>query len=486
MAFILAAIILLAGCLGDGETDVFYGDDIVPPIPVQDFILIDEGGEYVSLSQYEGKVVVVAFLFTRCPDICPVVSANLAFIVDRLGERHGTEVQILSITVDPWTDNSSVMHDYASTRGLGWPHLTGELDDLEPVWMNFDVGLTTYDSDVDGDGVADGFDSCPDTPPGEAVDDADRRARIRWLLGEPPASFVGEKRTDFISPEESAMMTHDRWRAGGTSRTPVRFGAGVRGNLYFKTKTDKPAPAVIWLHPYSYHSGYNEGYGVQGTTVYHRLAAAGYVVLAYDQCGFGLRLLEGRDFYKKAPHWSRLGRMVADVSAAADFLIDGKGAAQGVLPKIAPGKVYVLGFSVGGLAGLYAAALDERLAGVASFGGFTPMRSDTSAATGGLRRLWKWHALAPRLGLFDGSEEKVPFDYHDVLSLVAPRPCLVYAARRDRELDPKAVSECIERARKVWKAGGDPEGLEFHSPADIGRFQQAQHELFLRGLRGRG
>jgi len=322
--------------------------------------------------------------------------------------------------------------------------------------------------------------------PAEPADDADRRARIRWLLGEQPARLAGQERRDFITREESEMMTHDRWRAGGTSRTPVRFGAGVRGNLYFKTKNDKPAPAVIWLHPYSYHSGYNEGYGVEGTTVYHRLAAAGCVVLAYDQCGFGLRLLEGRDFYSQAPLWSRLGRMVADVSAAADFLIDGKGAAQGALPKVAADKVYVLGFSVGGLAGLYAAALDERLAGVASFGGFTPMRSDTSVATGGLRRLWKWHALAPRLGLFDGSEEKVPFDYHDVLSLVAPRPCLVYAARRDRELDPKAVSECIERARKAWKAGGVPEGLEFHSPDDIGRFQQAQHELFLRWLRARG
>ena len=135
------------------------------------------------------------------------------------------------------------------------------------------------------------------------------------------------------------MMTHDRWRAGGTSRTPVRFGAGVRGNLYFKTGNDKPAPAVIWLHPYSYHSGYNEGYGVQGTTVYHRLAAAGYVVLAYDQCGFGLRLLEGRDFYSQAPRWSRLGRMVVDVSAAADFLIEGKGDSQGVLLKVDTARV---------------------------------------------------------------------------------------------------------------------------------------------------
>ena len=175
--------------------------------------------------------------------------------------------------------------------------------------------------------------------------------------------------------------------------------------------------------------------------------------------------------------------MVADVSAAVDFLIDGKGAAQGVLPKIAPGKVYVLGFSVGGMAGLYATALDKRIAGVASFGGFTPMRSDTSSATGGLQRLWQWHALVPRLGLFDGAEATIPFDYHDVLSLVAPRPCLVYAARRDRDLDSRAVGECLEWAKKAWKAHDAPGGLQYHSPDDIGRFQQAQHELFLRWLR---
>ena len=177
--------------------------------------------------------------------------------------------------------------------------------------------------------------------------------------------------------------------------------------------------------------------------------------------------------------------MVADVSAAADFLIDGKGAAKGALPKIAGDQVYVLGFSVGGMVGLYAAALDERLAGVASFGGFTPMRTDTAAATGGLRRLWQWHALAPRLGLFDGSESEIPLDYDDVLALVAPRPCLVYAAKRDRELNPTAVSECVDRARKAWTSRGAPGGLEFHSPDDIGRFQRAQHELFLRWLRER-
>jgi cytochrome oxidase Cu insertion factor (SCO1/SenC/PrrC family) len=171
IAWILAFTLLITpGCLSNGEIDEFYGEDINPPIAVNEFVLIDDKGEYVTMSQFEGQVVVVAFLFTRCPDICPVVSANLAFIAQELGELHGTSVQIITVTVDPWTDNSSVLGNYADVRGLSWPHLTGSVEDLEPVWMNFDVGLATYDTDIDNDGVADGFDSCPDTPEGEEVD----------------------------------------------------------------------------------------------------------------------------------------------------------------------------------------------------------------------------------------------------------------------------------------------------------------------------
>ncbi len=171
IAWVLAFTLLITpGCLSNGEIDEFYGEDINPPIAVNEFVLIDDKGEYVAMSQFEGQVVVVAFLFTRCPDICPVVSANLAFIAQELGDLHGTSVQIITVTVDPWTDNSSVLGNYADVRGLSWPHLTGSVEDLEPVWMNFDVGLATYDTDIDNDGVADGFDSCPDTPEGEEVD----------------------------------------------------------------------------------------------------------------------------------------------------------------------------------------------------------------------------------------------------------------------------------------------------------------------------
>lgn len=129
---LITTSLLLAGCLGEEESP-FYGEEIKPAVDVEDFILLDENGEPYALSDLEGKVIVIAFLFTRCPDICPVVSANLYYVADQLGDAYGEEVAILSITVDPWTDNSTVLKQYSDDRGFHWPHLTGSLEELQPV-----------------------------------------------------------------------------------------------------------------------------------------------------------------------------------------------------------------------------------------------------------------------------------------------------------------------------------------------------------------
>ena len=319
---------------------------------------------------------------------------------------------------------------------------------------------------------------------GDATNAADRKSRVRWLLGRPPERIDWDGKYTFLTPEESAVMSHDRWAVPNTTRMPVSFGENVRGNLYFNPNVKEPAAAVIWLHPFSYAGGYNEGYGVEGTTVYHRLAAEGYVVLAFDQCGFGTRLLEGPDFYERYPAWSRLGRMIHDVRAAVDFLIDGRGAAQGKMPTIPKDRVFVLGYALGGMVGIHATALDERVAGVACFCGFTPLRTDTpDRPTGGLKRLWKWHALLPRLGLFEGDQRRIPYDYDDLLALIAPRSCLVYAPRRDRFADFAEVGSCLDEARKGWAADGCAETLTVRTPDDINRFQSAQQALFLEWLR---
>jgi dienelactone hydrolase len=320
------------------------------------------------------------------------------------------------------------------------------------------------------------------TPPPAS---ANAKARIQWALGQPPEKIAGDGSYTFLTDAESKMMTHDRWALPDTARIPVSFGANVRGNLYHNTRQLKPAPVVVWLHPYSYNSGYNEVYGPgypgERTSVYHRLAAEGYVVLCFDQCGFGLRLLEGRDFYAGHPQWSRLGRMVYDVHAAVDFLVEGKGKAQRPLPAIDKDRIFVLGYALGGMTGLYAAALDERIAGVASFAGFTPLRSNTDEkTTGGNRRWWEWHALQPLLGLYQGRETEIPYDFDDVLALIAPRPCLVVAPRRDRFADHAAVVACVNRARPAWSGAEAPNGLTLHTPDDIGRFQTTQQDRFLK------
>lgn len=315
----------------------------------------------------------------------------------------------------------------------------------------------------------------------------DHGARILWALGQAPERIAWDGRHSFISAAESEMMGHDRWRPEDTERIPVSFGENVRGNLYHNPSIHEPVPAIVWLHPWSYHTGHAEGFGVEdyssyrtgarGTTCYHWLARQGFAVLAFDQCGFGLRLLEGCAFPREYPRWSRLGRMVHDARSAVDFLVEGRGQSASPMPPIDTRRVYLLGYSMGGMVGLYASALDGRVAGVASFCGFTPLRKDTDRkSTGGIRRLWEWHALQPLLGLFDAREQEIPYDFDDVLRLIAPRPCLIVAPRRDRDADCGEVIRCVEAAREAWGKEGRADDLSLLCPDDINRFQSEQQD----------
>lgn len=304
--------------------------------------------------------------------------------------------------------------------------------------------------------------------------------KIRWMLGEKPDIGACEEKYTLLSDDESAMMTHDRWKVENTARIPIAFGASVRGNLYYNPTLTPPLPVLIWLHPYSYGSGYNEGCGVENTAVYFRMAQAGFAVVAFDQCGFGLRLLEGSRFYETHPRYSRFGRMIDDVSAAVDFIQNGKGASKTPLPALRKDRIFVLGYALGGMTGLYAAALDARITGAASFCGFTPLRSDSDdKPDGGIRRLWEWHALLPRLGYFQNRQNEIPYDYDNILARIAPRPTLVYAPTHDREADSADVAACIESARQKIHAAGKTDALTYQAPDDINRLQIQQQDVFL-------
>jgi len=198
-------------------------------------------------------------------------------------------------------------------------------------------------------------------------------------------------------------------------------------------------------------------------------------VLCYDQLGFGDRVVEGAHFYEAHKRWSKLGRMLHDVRRAVDFVGKGDGISAEKLPEFDPEKMFLLGYSLGGMVALHAAALDERVAGVASFCGFTPMRNDgDDCPTGGIRRWWQWHALQPKLGLFHSRESEIPYDYDDLIRAVAPRPCLVYSAKKDRHVNADDVAACAARCASPT--------LQFVHADDVNRFQSAQQKVFLDWL----
>jgi len=187
------------------------------------------------------------------------------------------------------------------------------------------------------------------------------------------------------------------------------------------------------------------------------------VVFAFDQIGYGLRIEEGSHFYDRYPHWSTLGRMVVDVRAAIDALSR--------MPFVDPKRIYVLGYSMGGMVALHAAALDPRIAGVISVAGFTPMRLDRSDNGAAFVSRWgRWRLIEPRLGAFVGSESHIPYDYHEVLSLIAPRPIWIISPQIDTENTFTDVQACVAEVRKVYKLLGAEDRLQTYFPDDYNRY----------------
>jgi pimeloyl-ACP methyl ester carboxylesterase len=243
---------------------------------------------------------------------------------------------------------------------------------------------------------------------------------------------------------------------------------GLKGDLYYPANTPANAklPTVIWLHGYGYPLGYMWNFRFDLHPIL-ALVQAGYAVMAFDQTGFGSRMNESGPFYDRYPHWSRMGRQVEDVRAAIDALQKDS--------LVDPQRIYLFGYSMGGTVGLYSAALDERVKGVVSICGFTPMRTDTAdRGTGGVARYSHELGLIPRLGFFIGHEAQIPYDFHEVLGAIAPRPVLVLEPELDRDANVGDVGAAVEQAKKVYSLYGAADALALHQPWDYNRLTNEQ------------
>ena len=137
-----AALLLLASLFVDthaqsnGPNPPKPGDE---PSPAQkyftDVVLVNQDGKEMRLYSdlLKGNVVIINAMFTSCNGVCPPMSRNMEMIQERLGDRLGKGVQLLSFSVDPAVDTPPVLKQYARRFHAkpGWQFLTGKRENLE-------------------------------------------------------------------------------------------------------------------------------------------------------------------------------------------------------------------------------------------------------------------------------------------------------------------------------------------------------------------
>ena len=126
---------LLAACSQPGPSEGTIFED---PRPAPEFSLVDQFGDPADLASFRGRVAVLTFLYTTCPDICPVVTSHLRDAHDMLGDD-AREVRIIAVSVDPDRDSVEQAYDYSERWRMldRWSFLVGEEAELEPVWAAY-------------------------------------------------------------------------------------------------------------------------------------------------------------------------------------------------------------------------------------------------------------------------------------------------------------------------------------------------------------
>jgi protein SCO1 len=101
-------------------------------------------GARVSLAALRGKAVLVTFVYTHCPNVCPLIVADLAAAQRGLGAQAARELQVVAVTVDPRRDTPSAIRTFLRARdALGrLDYLIGSRAQLLPVWKAWDVGVS--------------------------------------------------------------------------------------------------------------------------------------------------------------------------------------------------------------------------------------------------------------------------------------------------------------------------------------------------------
>ena len=207
-AAVLAACLLCLAAAACGPAQ-FSGTLLTSESPAASFELRNQFGETVSMADRRGRVVVLTFLYTACPDICPLTAERLRAAYELLGEA-AEDVSMLVVSVDPERDTEEAALAYSKKWGMErrWDYLVGDRDSLSATWRAYFVAAS----------LEDGGGAVPATrPEGEAgksgVEGLREAIEERYLVFHSGPVYLidreGAMRVLFTLPFEAADLAHD-------------------------------------------------------------------------------------------------------------------------------------------------------------------------------------------------------------------------------------------------------------------------------------
>ena len=137
-ALVLFAALSLAGCDRAGSSARFNGADITGAEYARTLALPDQNGQPRTLADFKGKVTVVFFGYTQCPDACPTTMAELAQVKKLLG-KDGERLQGVFVTIDPERDTPQVLKPYMESFDPSFVALRGTPEQTAATAKEFKV-----------------------------------------------------------------------------------------------------------------------------------------------------------------------------------------------------------------------------------------------------------------------------------------------------------------------------------------------------------
>jgi protein SCO1/2 len=146
---IVAAAVAAAGCGGSAPVRASFTGTPVPGTPqAPDFTLVDQSGAQVALSAQRGSLVLLTFLYTNCPDVCPLIAQNLNTVLRQLTPQQLVRVRVLAVSVDPAGDTPANVSAFVRRHRLlpAFRYLTGARPELEDIWGAYHIAAQPISS----------------------------------------------------------------------------------------------------------------------------------------------------------------------------------------------------------------------------------------------------------------------------------------------------------------------------------------------------